>query len=100
MLDEQSKKNATKAQAAMMAEEMGRQSQNIIVYNVEYFIWNKKSGEQKMVVKADFGDGIEPLLQSCEKYLMMSKSEQKEMKKMDNVLKAMQMVDDCYSGKK
>ncbi len=100
MLDQQDKKNATKLQTAMMAEEIGRQAQNIIVYNVEYFIWNKKSGEQKMVIKADFGDGIEPLLQSCEKYLMMSKSEQKEMKKMDNVLKAMQMVDDCYSGKK
>lgn len=100
MLDEQGRKNATKAQAAMMAESMGRAAQEVVIYNVEYFIWNKKSGEKKMVVKADFGDGVEPLLQSCEKYLLMSKQEQKEMRKMDNFLKSLQMLDDCYNGKK
>jgi len=90
--------NLSKAKTALAAQEIGKTvAQGIVVYNIEYFIWNKKSGEKKLIIKNDFSDNITPVLQSCEEYLMMSKPEQKKYTQIENVELSLKMLDDCYS---
>lgn len=89
--------NLNKAQAAVVMQGVGNEmADNLVIYNVEYYIFNKKTGDNKLMIKADFGDNIEPLLKSCEKYLFLSKSEQKKCKDFDNAISSLKMVDDCY----
>lgn len=89
--------NLAKISGAIAAEQLRRGINNIVIYNVEYIFINGKSGEKNIVTKAGYEDRIEPLLQSCEKFLFMEKKEQKELKDLDYVDKALKMLDECYS---
>lgn len=94
------KKDMNKAQGAMAAQSIANAAQSIVIYNVEFIVLNKKSGEKMTVIKSDFSDTIEPLLKSCEDYLLLSKSEQKKYRQIENFQMSMNMLDKCYSNVK
>lgn len=89
-------KETAKVQLAIEMEEAGRAvSESLVIYNVEYFVWNKKSSEKTLIIKKDFADTMEPVLKSCDKYLALVKEEQKKCRKLDNIVSTMKMVDEC-----
>ncbi|MBK9282845.1 MAG: hypothetical protein IPM51_00835 [Sphingobacteriaceae bacterium] len=90
-----------KMQTALVTEAAGRELANsIVVYNVEYVLLNKNTKEKSIIIKNDFSDSIEPILQSCEDYLMMPKADQKKYKDKDNLQETLKMLDNCYNGTK
>lgn len=96
-MDKQSYNNATKVQTAMALESAGREvSENLVIMNVEYFVWNKKSNEKSLVIKSDFAETMETALKSCDTYLMLPKEDQKKFRKLENIESTMKMLDNCY----
>lgn len=96
--DEQTQANLSKAQGAIAIQEIGSTiADNLVIYNVEYYILNKKTNENKLMIKNEFGNNIEPLLKSCEKYLFLDKATQKKYLGIDNAPDALKLLDECYS---
>lgn len=89
-------KDVAKVQTAMVAEDIGNQlSENLVIYNVEYFVWNKKKKEKTLIIKNDFSDDMEKVLKTCNKYIALPKEEQKKCRKLANIVSTMKVLDQC-----
>lgn len=94
--NEEQKKNITKLEIAIVAEQARRVSSEIKIMNVEYFAMNKKTGDKLMLTKANFEKDMENLLNSCESFLMMSKDEKSIYTKFEKLDRAMVILEECY----
>ncbi|MEP5614053.1 MAG: hypothetical protein ABJP45_17505 [Cyclobacteriaceae bacterium] len=66
------------------------------IYNKEWVILNKKSGEKTIVYKSDYNELIEGLLFGCYDFLSLDKSAQREHKKWNNLEQTVSYLDKCY----
>lgn len=71
-------------------------SANVKVMNKEWIILNKKTNETSIIIKEKYKTSVEPMLMSCEEYLIMDKKIQQSYKEFDNIIKVMEMLDKCY----
>jgi hypothetical protein len=78
------------------AELVIRAAEDTEIKKKEWIFLNMKSHEQTIVTRGDYKNQVEPLLASCEKYLMMEKKEQNAINNFDVIEQAIKLVDVCY----
>lgn len=93
--DNESLKNNVSALNLAIAGKEAAESEGGI-YNKEWIILNKKTGEKTVVYKSDYKQLVEPLLKGCYEYLTLSKSEQKTYEKWNSKMQMLGLLDGCY----
>jgi hypothetical protein len=66
------------------------------ILNEEWIILNKVNNEKTIVYKSKYKDQIDVLLMGCDKYLELSKSQQNDLQKWNNLVQTMKLLDGCY----
>ncbi|WP_299675734.1 hypothetical protein [uncultured Dokdonia sp.] len=66
------------------------------LYNKEWIILNKKSGEETVIYKAKYKTLMEPLLKGCYEYLSLDRGDQRAYEKWSNIEQTIKMLDGCY----
>lgn len=94
--DNESLKNTITAIDLELAGRDFATSDDVVVYNREWIILNKKSGEKTVVYQNDFKKLIEPLLKGCYEYLLLEKKDQKKYSNWKEVQSTLKMLDGCY----
>lgn len=95
---EEAIKEYDRTTAAITTAMMGREVASAIdIKKKEWIFLNAQSKEKTIVTKDDYNKLIEPLLQSCEDYLLLPKSEQKIFKDFDNIRETIVFIDKCYN---
>lgn len=67
-----------------------------VIYNREWIVLNKKTGEKTIVYQNDYKKLIEPLLKGCYEYLLLEKKEQKKYSNWKEIQSTLKMLDGCY----
>lgn len=92
--NESLKNNINAIELAISGKEISESEQGI--YNKEWVVLNKKTGEKIIIYKSDYKKLIEPLLFGCYNYLSLDKSAQKKHLKWDNLATTISFLDSCY----
>ncbi len=66
------------------------------IFNKEWIILNKTTGEETVIYKSEYKKLIEPLLKGCYEYLSLERKEQRFYEKWNNREAAIKMLDGCY----
>ena len=66
------------------------------IYNKEWIILNKATGEETIIYKSEYKKLIEPLLKGCYEFLSLERKEQRFYEKWNNRQAAIKMLDGCY----
>lgn len=66
------------------------------LYNKEWIILNRKTGEETVIYKAKYKTLIEPLLKGCYEYLSLDRKDQREYEKWSSINATIKMLDNCY----
>ncbi len=62
----------------------------------EYVVWNLKRDEKTIFNTKNYDDKIKELLMGCETFIFMDKNDQKPFYNFDNVVKAFELLNQCY----
>lgn len=92
--NESLKTNLSALEIAIQGREVNEAPGGIV--NEEWIIFNKISNEKTIVYKSDFKEQIDVLLMGCEKYFELTKSQQNDLQKWDNLSQTMKLLDGCY----
>ncbi len=93
--DNESLNNTVNAiELAIAGKELAESDEGI--YNKEWVILNKKTGDKTIVYRSDYKKLIEPLLYGCYEYLSLDKAAQKEHQKWKNLNTTVAFLDSCY----
>jgi hypothetical protein len=66
------------------------------IVNEEWIIFNRITNEKTIVYKSEYKEQIDVLLMGCDKYFELSKSQQNDLQKWDNLSQTMKLLDACY----
>lgn len=66
------------------------------ILNEEWIFFNTITNEKTVVYKSDYRDQIEVLLMGCDKYLELTKTQQGDMRKWENLARTAKLLDECY----
>jgi hypothetical protein len=66
------------------------------IVNEEWVIFNRITNEKTIVYKSEYKEQIDVLLMGCEKYFELTKSQQNDLQKWDNLSQTMKLLDGCY----
>jgi hypothetical protein len=92
--NESLKTNLSALEIAIQGREVNEAPGGIV--NEEWIIFNKITNEKTIVYKSEFKEQIDVLLMGCEKYFELTKSQQNDLQKWDNLSQTMKLLDGCY----
>lgn len=92
--NESLKNNVNAIDLAIGGKEFAESDEGI--FNQEWIILNKNTGEKRVVFKSDFEEQVQGLLFGCYEYLSLDKSDQKEYAKWKNLKSTVAFLDGCY----